>query len=99
MRSSRRPRRPMREPRSRCSRSRLCLAPPDVTCALRKCPDTVAMHSEGVIFHSGEPEPAPRDIEFDWRLLGWCVVLGLVGAAGWALVELLSGRLDYDDAR
>jgi MFS family permease len=46
-----------------------------------------------------EPESSRRGLDRIGRLLGWGVVLALVGAVAWAVVELFSGSISETDGR
>jgi hypothetical protein len=57
------------------------------------------MRSEAIVIEPVEPDPSRRKVPSIVRLLGWGVVLGIVGATVWAVVELLSGSIDRTDGR
>jgi hypothetical protein len=57
------------------------------------------VRSEATTIQPVEPERTRRGLARIGRLLGWGVVLALVGGAGWAVAELLSGSIDETDGR
>jgi hypothetical protein len=57
------------------------------------------MRSEAISIEPVDREPSRRRVASIVPLLGWGVVLGIVGASGWAAVELLSGSVDETDGR
>ena len=57
------------------------------------------MRSEAISIEPLEPDPSRRGVASIVPLLGWGVAVGIVGASGWALVELLSGSIDRTDGR
>jgi hypothetical protein len=57
------------------------------------------MRSEAISIEPVDREPSRRRVASIVALLGWGVVVGIVGASGWAAVELLSGSVDETDGR
>jgi hypothetical protein len=54
--------------------------------------------SEATTIEPVAPEPTGRSVRIA-RLLGWGVALGVLGSAGWAIVELFSDSIDETDGR
>jgi hypothetical protein len=56
------------------------------------------VRSEATSIEPVAPESTGRSVRVA-RLLGWGVALGVLGAAGWAIVELFSDSIDETDGR
>ena len=57
------------------------------------------MRSDAITIEPVDQGPSRHGVASIGSLLGWGVVVGIVGATGWAVVELLSGSIDRTDGR